>query len=63
MVKGYGNGKTTNHNLPIKGASPTQGAPYSSEESSPVITDKNQDNSFNNPKPLLESSNLWDVSC
>ncbi len=47
-------------NLPIKGASPNKGAPYSLEGPSLIITDQNQHSFFNNcpifnPKPPLES--------
>ncbi len=46
-------------NLPIKGASPNKGAPYSLEGPSLFIIDQNQHNFFNNcpifnPKPPLE---------
>ncbi len=47
-------------NLPIKGASPNKGAPYSLEEPSPILADQNQHSFFNNcpifnPKPPFES--------
>ncbi len=47
-------------NLPIKGASPNKGAPYSLEEPSPILAYQNQHSFFNNcpifnPKPPFES--------
>ncbi len=47
-------------NLPIKGASPNKGAPYSLEGPSLIITDQNQRSFFKNcpifkPKRALES--------